>query len=106
MIAKKINRRAEFDQLLRYEIVTVPFASFFKLNRYFTTGRPRIWTGTKGEKLNFYSSNILNLPLVPVLNPKSATFGTGTKIQRNRRKKFKKSFFPRLVPVQIPYFWT
>jgi hypothetical protein len=31
-------------------------------------------TGTKSEKLNFYSSNILNSPLVPVLVPKSTTF--------------------------------
>jgi hypothetical protein len=31
-------------------------------------------TGTKSEKLKFYSSNILNSSLVPVLNPKSTTF--------------------------------
>jgi hypothetical protein len=31
-------------------------------------------TGTKGEKLKCYSSNIQNSPLVPVQNPKSTTF--------------------------------
>jgi hypothetical protein len=31
-------------------------------------------TGTLSEKFEFYFSNILNLLLVPVLNPKSTTF--------------------------------
>jgi hypothetical protein len=39
-------------------------------------------TGTKSEKLNFYSSNILNSPLVMVLNPKSITFSHLVPVQR------------------------
>ncbi len=31
-------------------------------------------TGTRSEKFNFYSSNIQNSLLAPVLNPKSTTF--------------------------------
>jgi hypothetical protein len=38
--------------------------------------------GTKGEKLNFYATNILNSPLVPVLNPKSTTFPHLVTVQR------------------------
>jgi hypothetical protein len=33
-----------------------------------------LFTGFYGENFNFFSSNILNLPLVPVLNPKSSIF--------------------------------
>jgi hypothetical protein len=51
-------------------------------------------TGTKGKKLNFYSSNINNSHLVPILNPKSDTFlplvpGFSTQInQKNSKKVF------------------
>jgi hypothetical protein len=53
-------------------------------------------TGTKSEKLNFYSSNILNLPLVPVLNPKSTTFLPLVPVQRPQEideNSSKKLFF-------------
>jgi hypothetical protein len=39
-------------------------------------------TGSKSEKLNFYSSNILNSLLVPVLNPKCTTFSHLVPVQR------------------------
>jgi hypothetical protein len=39
-------------------------------------------TGTKCEKLNFDSSNILNSILVPGLNPKSTTFSPLVPVQR------------------------
>jgi hypothetical protein len=61
-------------------------------------------TGTKSEKLNFYSSIILNSLLVPVLYPKSNTFSHLA--PKKSKKKFQKSFFWVFVPVQIPYFWT
>jgi hypothetical protein len=52
-------------------------------------------TGTKSEKLNFYSSNILNLPLVPVLNPKSTTFLPLVQVQSPKKSKkiVQKNFF-------------
>jgi hypothetical protein len=40
------------------------------------------FTGIKGEKLNFYFSNILNSPLIPVLNPKISTFSHLIPVQR------------------------
>jgi hypothetical protein len=61
--------------------------------------------GTKGEKLNFYSSNILNSPLIPVLNPKRTTFLPLVPVQRPQGID-EKNFFWVLVPEQIPYFWT
>jgi hypothetical protein len=42
--------------------------------------------GTKGEKLNFYSSKYSKFTF-------STAFGPGTMTARTRRKKFKKSFF-------------
>jgi hypothetical protein len=39
-------------------------------------------TGTKSDKLQFYSSNILNSSLVPVLNPKSTSFLLLIPVQR------------------------
>jgi hypothetical protein len=53
-------------------------------------------TGTKCEKLNFYSINILNSPLVPVLDPKSKTFSPLVPVQRPQEideKNSKKDFF-------------
>jgi hypothetical protein len=54
-------------------------------------------TGTKSEKLNFYSSNILNSLLVPILNPKITTFSAfGTKykdFKKSKKIKFKKKLF-------------
>jgi hypothetical protein len=50
----------------------------------------------KSEKLNFYSSNILNSPLVPVLNPKSTTFSHLVPVQGPQEieeKNSKKVFF-------------
>jgi hypothetical protein len=44
--------------------------------------------GTKGEKLNFYSSNIQNSPLVPVLKPKSTTFSHLVSVQKKSKKYF------------------
>jgi hypothetical protein len=58
-------------------------------------------TCTKGERLNFYSSNILNStgttfsPLGPVQSP-----------QEIEAKKTKMYFFWVFVPVQILYFWA
>jgi hypothetical protein len=52
--------------------------------------------GTKSEKLNFFSSNILNSRLVPVLNPKSTTFSHLVPVQRSQEideKNSKKVFF-------------
>jgi hypothetical protein len=49
--------------------------------------------GTKDEKLNFYSSNIQNSPLVPVLNPKSTTFSPLVLVQRPQEIEEKKSIF-------------
>jgi hypothetical protein len=52
--------------------------------------------GTKCEKLNFYSSNILNSPLVPVLSPKSTTFTPLVSVlspQEIDEKNSKKVFF-------------
>ena len=43
-------------------------------------------TGTKSEKLNFYSSNILNSSLVPVLNPQDL---------KKSMQKFKKWYLYR-----------
>jgi hypothetical protein len=49
--------------------------------------------GTKGEKLSFYSLNILSSPLVPVLNPKSTTFSplgpvlSPVEIEEKKQKK-------------------
>jgi hypothetical protein len=56
-------------------------------------------TGTKSEKLNFYSSNILNSPLVPVLKPKSTNFSPLVPVQSPQEideKISKKSFFGHL----------
>jgi hypothetical protein len=53
-------------------------------------------TGTKSEKLNSYSPNILKSPLVPVLNPKSTTFSPLVpvqSIQEIEEKNSKKVFF-------------
>ena len=61
---------------------------------------------TKGEKLNFYSSNILNSPLVPVLNPKSTTFSHLVPVQRPQEIDETNSKFWVILPVQIPYLWT
>jgi hypothetical protein len=64
-------------------------------------------TGTKGEKLNFYSSNILNSPLV--LNPKGNTFSPLVQVLSPKEigeKNSKKVFFWVFVPVQMTYFWT
>jgi hypothetical protein len=49
--------------------------------------------GTKGEKFNFHTTNILNSPLVPILNPKSTTFSPWVPVQRPQEKKSKKVFF-------------
>jgi hypothetical protein len=51
-------------------------------------------TGSKGEKLNFYTTNIS--PLLPVINPKSTTFLHMVSVQRPREikeKNSKKAFF-------------
>jgi hypothetical protein len=53
-------------------------------------------TGTEGEILNFYTTNIQNSPLVPVQNPKSTTFlhlVTVLSPQEIEYKKLKKVFF-------------
>jgi hypothetical protein len=66
-------------------------------------------TGTKSEKLNFYATNFLNSPLVPVLNPKSITFSHLVPVQRPQEideKNSKKAFCWVFTPVQIPYFWA
>jgi hypothetical protein len=64
-------------------------------------------TGTKGEKLNFYSSNILNSPLVPALNPKRTTFSPLVPLQSSQEigeKNSKEVYF--LGICTGPYFWT
>jgi hypothetical protein len=62
---------------------------------------------TKSEKLNFYSSNILNSLLGPVLNPKIATFWPLVPVQSPQEiENFKNSFYWVIVPFQLPYFWT
>jgi hypothetical protein len=48
-------------------------------------------TGNKSEKLKCYTTNILNSPLVPVLNPKSTTFSHLVPVQRSPNSK--KYFF-------------
>jgi hypothetical protein len=48
-------------------------------------------TGSKSEKLNFYSSNIINSPLVPVLNPKSTTFSHLVPVQSSQEIEEKNS---------------
>jgi hypothetical protein len=53
-------------------------------------------TGTKSEKLDFHSTNILNSTLVPVLNPKSTTFSPlPIPVQSPKEivEKFQKKFF-------------
>jgi hypothetical protein len=50
-------------------------------------------TGTKSEKLNFYSTNILNSLLVRVLNPKSTTFSHLVPVQSPQEKNSKIVFF-------------
>ena len=44
-------------------------------------------TGSRGEKLNFYTTNIS--PLLPVINPKSTTFLHLVPVQRPRKIKEK-----------------
>jgi hypothetical protein len=64
-----------------------------KFFEFFSSISWGLCTGTKREKLNFYSSNILNSPLVPALNPKSTTFSplvqvqSPQEIQENNSKK-------------------
>jgi hypothetical protein len=48
-------------------------------------------TGTKSAKLNFYSSNILNSLLVPVLNPKSTTLSPLVPVQSRQEIEEKNS---------------
>jgi hypothetical protein len=51
--------------------------------------------GTKGNKSNFYSSNILNSPLVPELYLKSTTFFTSIPVQslQEIEEKYSKKVF-------------
>ena len=74
----------------------------------FFEGSTRYQMQLQNFSKNFYSSNILNSPLGPVLNPKSTTFSHLVPIQRPKKskKKFKKCLFLVFVPVQIPYLWT
>jgi hypothetical protein len=52
--------------------------------------------GTKREKLNFYSSNILN----------SHAFGTGTKTPKIEENNSNKNFFMGFYTGTNTYFWT
>jgi hypothetical protein len=64
--------------------VPVPNAKKFEIFLGFSTG-------TKSEKSNFYSSNFLNSPLVPVLNPKSTSFSDLLPVQRPQEIEEKNS---------------
>jgi hypothetical protein len=74
------------------------FSSIFRVLCTGTKGQKVVLfgfsTGIKSEKLNFYSSNILNSLLVPVLNPKSTNFWplvpvqSTLKIEEKNSKKF------------------
>jgi hypothetical protein len=50
-----------------------------------------ISTGTKSEKLNVYTINILNSALVPVINPKITTFSPLVPVQRPQEIEEKNS---------------
>jgi hypothetical protein len=64
-------------------------------------------TGSKGKNINFYSSNIHNSYLIPVLTPKNTTFSNVIlEIPKKSNTKFIKSNFWVFVPVQIAYFWA
>jgi hypothetical protein len=59
-------------------------------------------TGSKSGKLKFYSPNILNSLLVPVLNPKITTFSSLVLVQSPQEIEeeiSKKVFFWVFVPV-------
>jgi hypothetical protein len=70
-------------------------------------------TSTKSEKLKFYSSNILNSLLVPLLNSKSTTFSPLVPVQSLQEieeKNSKKGFLGICTGVENFswdfYFWT
>ena len=65
-------------------------------------------TGTKSKKLNFYSSIILNSPLIPTLYPKITTFSPFVPVlsPKEIEEKNSKNDFWVFATVQIPYFCT
>jgi hypothetical protein len=77
-----------------FGLVKIPKKTFFVFE-FFPSISWGLCTGTKSEKLKFYSSNILNSSLVTVLNPKSTTVSPLVPVQRPQiyEKKIQKKFF-------------
>jgi hypothetical protein len=71
----QIFSRSKNKVLDRYKY---PKKTFFE---FFSSISWGLCTGTKGEKLKFYSSNILNSSIGPGLNPKSITFSPLVPVQ-------------------------